>query len=575
MTRAFLKSKDGKALSFDSFILNMRKGAKDMKELNADVDDIVENLLGPRHNSEAFGTAARLVRLHAEEHLKFYEKISKKFGSINLEYKDDKTILKYNILAVPHVVVNGKGQSEVKVRVFKNIPVNVTHLDVAEDETYTDTISRDMVAKVHWSDPWALSKFFDDMQVELNDDKKNKKWLPTARGIKAVKSYVEMSISKFVTQYTTVAVKSLKDSQIRDKSLWIEDIYKPIEVAYAETLKEFVECYETGYNSCMKSTSSSAGAWKHIYDKTKKFMDTDPEKVFHPVVWYYYHPAITMAYISSRGKNVLRSIVLEKDGQKYYTHPYCSNNMVKEKFMNEMTRIGAKYIQKGDGNTKLILNEDFTVPEISFDGTAYCPVPYLDAAKNVWSIEYISGEKAYKFTAKGKKPLKMPEWHRATTGFLTPYTLKQQRCEECGNNVEAGQAVVTVDNHMFCSYTHARDQGYVAAIDSERMNRYVNKNDAYKDLLATDTYYTNLAAAITCGAVPVITAYCLPETGDDVSAYGNDVSYKGIKYAISKSDHKKLIEANLMDNRNITALLSEKTDNININIVKGEYRIEV
>lgn len=578
MTVAFLKDPNnkGKMISLQGTIANLKKRKEDFEGL--DMEGAIASL-HERNDCEAFRVAARLTRLFAERFTDFNAKAAK-FVTIGNNVKDKKgNSYNFAYLAYPIVIKGDDGKPTVRMRVFKNIPINLSILETVkegEKETvYEDAVSVEEIAKTSIYTFWPLDKFYSELSADLADKNRKKKWASTTRTAKLLKSYQDMTVAKFITNFTDSKTKmGLSDSQIRDRSAKIEDMYMPIELNFAETVADYINVYENGPTSCTKSNSSSAQLWSDKFEDTKKYMTTEPEKVFHPAVWYFYNPDTGLAYIS-RGKSVVcRSVTWTLGGKKYYGHVYSSDGTTQDKFHVQMKERGYTYVSKGSEERYAMLESSFEQPGIKFGDTTVCPIPYTDTFHNVWDIGYANG--VFTFTATGK--IKREDWHKSTNGFMSDVAVLNPKCMHCGRSIGGPCNVTTMDGKVFCGNGCALKANYVGASDGEGRVRWISKEECYMDPISSDYAFTNVEAAIRRGAKPVITCSYVPEDGSLVSVTGNNVTYRGEKYTMSTADYQVLKNAGLIGaGYKIKGLISStmSVDKIKVNIVRGDFRIAV
>ncbi|HCX25108.1 MAG TPA: hypothetical protein DHN29_24560 [Cytophagales bacterium] len=478
------------------------------------------------YDCQPYHTAARLVRFFSKEFSTLMQEVGHNLVSTQYD-KGDKS----NYLAYPYVT----DKKEVKVRVFTNVLVKYD-----ESSSYIYSADYHQCDVVWWGQTDVLKKFYTSLKADMESGK-DKRWVPTSRGIKRVKSYTDYTVARYLTKFF-YSSNSRTDAQIRDIANNISEAFLPLKIHECMTPEDWIKTFENGVQSCMNVRSEYASEWAGYVEETKAL--EDEEKRFHPGVWYYWHPQIAGVYIK-RGPNVTaRTLVFtDVDGAKSYSRIMSTDNNEKNKLRRHLDNLGYKYYVQGDHIT---LKEDFEIPAYKVrdqrgkGAINIVPIPYADRIYNSYKITYDTNRDMFVFTySKNSANIDL----RRNRGHLISHECDTRQCEYCDEVIYPGyESEITQDGKIFCSPNHAQERGYVSAVNDGDTAVWIQRADAFVDAIEDGMYYTNHEAALRVGAMPVLSVIDgIPENGSqEVSKYGQRVFYNDVEYRTSYRDYDYL-----------------------------------
>lgn len=362
--------------------------------------------------------------------------------------------------------------------VFPNLFFNTL-----EDDT---TVNIDSLKTASVYNYFLLTKLIEDYR---NGDKRG--WTPLSRAITRLTARNEITLPAYITRYTTAKADKMTDAQIRDWAESVNDLFRPVELTFADTPEDFIDMYgnRDGPSSCM--TMHEPRPWQFMLD----------EWGVHPTSFYGYHPHTRGAYLKKGKKIVARCICYEtapgvwKAGRMYYTNP-----AIAAKFMEGLRQ---HKINPDEGSGLAYTRDfEFEIPVFNTKSGAGIPVPYVDNMPIGVDFKLVGDKVICTSNKRGSN-----EQLRTGAGYIPLAKLQGYKCSYCGKSIK-GKGVLASDetNAVFCNEEHAVLGGYVMANDAAGRFKCVKKISAasVNDMDRGGTrYFTTMDAAYRHGAGPV------------------------------------------------------------------------
>lgn len=433
-----------------------------------------------------------------------------------------------NTGALGHVEEAFKGQplmtlaaSPDMVRVYVNLVV--------------DDLSESALSYCSWAMyPETLKTFYEGYREQSKDAKASMAWYPFSRAWKRLKKFEELPTARALSRYTNLGKMGCGEARIRDIAVAMDEMRKPMELIFVDSLEKCIDMYATGPGSCMSQASHGGpNGWK------PRLLDHG----LHPTSFFFYHPFIQGVYAKSKGSVIARTFVYEKeDGKKYFGRVYGANPKFTAIFEQTLTEMGIEFIgPHTETKGKFIRKATFSVPGGLYNKEYFCPLPYCDNMSGHTYIHWDETEKVFNVLCNaGKSNVNLV----SGLGFV-PHTLLTNRiCFHCGrefNHQTAGH-VIAHDGTSFHSQECANAAHYVQAKRSDRGRDWVIARDAVRDSIVGD-YYTTEQAAAEHGLHPIMEADCEDEDGDNVTRKGHLVRKGDTLYRYVGEDFKDHVYA--------------------------------
>jgi len=521
--------------------------------------DMYADKLEELYDNEVYHSAAHLIRIVATPLTKFTTLIQEYIGTI----KSPLPVASFFPLCYPILV----DEKTVNVRVFANIPILIV--------VNKCVLSKNELEKTTW---FRNTHVLALLRETINKDMESprfKKWETIDRSLSTLRSYQDLSMTKFISTYIK---HTLSADKLRDVADSISAGYIPIQVYKATTPREYIDAYETGASSCMTGKDGSKDWSAALNTAIKNKLPED--KWLHPAVWYHYNPQTYLLYTKA-GKNVTsRTVVIDngKDKPVACSNFYSSNSKAMDA-IKEYIKENGIVLSGSSTEIQRVCTEEFSTPAFSLGDTLVSPAPYLDHIRRAWNVEYNKKDNCF-------------DWYPVTTGecnctlgstqgYYRSRITDNVACVYCGISDTMGSMRVAHDGTVFCSLVCASHNNYVPAYRGDGIVMLVPESDElYKDLF-TGKIYIHKRACIEYGAFPIYTAEGTPEKLEDAdysTDNGNLLKYKSTTYVCDKA-YLKLLVATYKHTIVCGTVCFEtlfNSDNIPtpiVNIIKGNMRL--
>lgn len=219
------------------------------------------------------------------------------------------------------------------------------------------------------------------ISMDLQDEAKQKKWMPLHRGIRTLARRHEVTLERALSRCVFWNGELMAEG---DRGSWIIEVLadtirafgKPPTVSIAESAEDFCDMYHLtrgeSPGSCMDSTHKFVSIVRPNGEEGR------------PVDWYHFCPIVKGYYLNRGGVVLARTMVYEYEGVKVYGRVYGNSQAYKLKLTDEIEKQG--YISKDEiKDTRLSKNVIFSIPNYKIRGLSGIPLPYFDWAP----FEYI------------------------------------------------------------------------------------------------------------------------------------------------------------------------------------------
>lgn len=437
-----------------------------------------ESFFGAARDSVELNMAARLIRGVALSAIAFRRAVYSSLSSPDSGLQP----AMYTVFDNCPLITLGKSPGT--VRVFTNLIVGpATETDLKE---------------VCWIQFEPLRAFMEAVTLDKGSELGRQKWETPARSWARIKRYSEMPIGRALNRYTQLP-KHLTETALTSLSANVHELLRPMEIKYATKPEDYLEMYKAdGVQSCMSANKGGGDLkWNAVLF----------DHGHHPCSWFAYHSKIRGVYATRKGKVIARTYLHKSGDKEYYGRIYGATPQHVEQFTTNLKDAGYDSI-KNDNYSPTAMYETVEIPGLFFKGESryYCPVPYFDNIVCQITADFDSEKKVFKFYV-GKKTGRHNLHMHNTCGWVTNTVIEAPRCarHHCSNTVQATSPVMT-DGSVFCSPECAFKAGYISAKRSDNTVAWVRKTEAYYDSLAGE-YYSNLNAAITLGALPLLESF--------------------------------------------------------------------
>jgi hypothetical protein len=542
MTRAALRDLEGVPIktSDEDVIAYLRAKQSDTG------GDVYEQAFKETHESDAFKYAARLTRLFKKDMDSLYSELQR--------YTSDTEV---PLTQLVHTK-NSEGKvTGVKVRVFTNIKVkrNLMNSDFP----------------IIW---WGNTEVLDPTMhhIELDKEKAGApyRWGSSSKTWKTMKKNKVVSIGRFLSDTFDVSDTSITD-ELKGKLM-------PVEVFEATTLKECIEVYENGPQSCMMTASEHARSWAGFYQATK-----DDDVPFHAISMYHYSPDAKVIGLRQGDKFVARIVVWNNDAgvPSYRGKTYSASRSATRELEKWCRQEGIE-----EARTDYVPSSSFSIPEYITpnggpveEGTSICPIAYVDRIRNVYKVKH-QDDGSYLFTPTPEDEQATNVSLTSTNGYVTAATTELLRCEVCGQQLNGPEGHSSLDGRFFCGTSCAGDRGYVNAMREPEVFIYIPKEHACKDAFNRRNWFENNRVAASMGRPVLYLDHGLPERiGADGYSIAGETAHTsdGQRYAITGDDAAKIFDVigtSYEHDPEIPNSLFDTGRPIHINIHHGEMRLE-
>tara|TARA_R110000822_G_scaffold100708_1_gene226477 strand:+ start:1837 stop:3447 length:1611 start_codon:yes stop_codon:yes gene_type:complete len=490
MTKAVIKNSSGRIVdSSNDIILNRIKSGENGGELYTTKYERY-------HTSFAFGCAARLVRLFKDDTTKIREFLNCSGVCYHFGHTTPLARLVYDYDDCDGTI------SGVKVQVFENITLDVARINSA-------------LNVVWWGHTSVLETFMNKVDEGKSSEHGEHRWGTTDKTWRTIKKSKTISLGRYLSTYADV-VRASDHERVRSEMM-------PVVPYFPQTLAEYISVYESGPQSCMKSTSRHAEDWSEKYHDTK-----DDAIPMHPIVWYFYNPSSTLLAFK-RGKNIVGRCILWKaarSDKRYHTKLYHDTDGIYQHM--------ALYFRQNNVYSyarHALSMVKFSMPSpTSYSG--FCTIPYMDGLESPYNATYNKTSGKFKFTPNRTGCDSNVNW-LSTKGYTTGDYINTPRCDECNGRCSS-YSIDTLDGHIFCDTSCANHAGYVNAYRSSTETIMVHKSVAVQDSLNCNEFFENMRVAETLG-IPVLDncISSVEEGNTSYTSFGVDVMCNGLKYRAS------------------------------------------
>lgn len=441
-----------------------------------------------------------------------------------------------------HLAIASVVGDEVRILVYENIYFNLAELVATPGAPFGNTHETNARSHALYYTSWAMPQltrntWAKDMLDELKSHPL--KWRngnDFSRGIKAIGKTTGMTLGKYLKNYTNFeAACGTAASTLRDYVTTISDSILPLKVKITKDLKTIREVYTNGPTSCMKPQPG------------RKWEGSGVE----PVDWYSYCPETQVAYVESKGAVAARAVIFDNE---MYGRIFSSGDAVTLKFREALEGMGYKPI---------VTSKAFYTMKHAFEVNGIqggkhgviCPFPYLDYVNPIrWKYDEV--ENKFMFDPNNKD---YQEQAALAEGLL--YAKRSGvnlRCEYCEERLPPGHpTITTLDGHVFCSPTHARELSYIRMYQGEGARVYAHSTTPgiIIDELDHTCIYFNMRTVEQMGCCPYLRLdedgnLLLPETLDGHKEWtraGSSISLPGwanIRFMVNAGDRERLHYAN-------------------------------
>ena len=379
--------------------------------------------------------------------------------------------------------------------------------------------------------------FMPQYEADLAHPHRKVMWETKEAVAKKLGEYVDMDTARVLSRYVNWKTP-MKDNQIRDMAIAIDDWRKPIAIKFTEKPEDFTEMYSSGPHSCM---SVDNGKWGTL------------SKVgLCPASFYHYFPYTKGAYALKGRQVVCRTILFrypDKMDKWYYGRLYSSSPEYSSKFIESLAQQGVTSLEKSASYTPHKLYSPpngtaFEIPGIQRDGATYVmPWPYFDNMEYYGRGFYATFDtktKNFTVTYNGKESSGMLPVNNQG-GMLVSTDYVEQKCARCNAKLSGrGGRYNTHDGVLYCSVACMSSDGYVKMYNRDGGETWQKPNEHVAKTVDGDMLFTTVAAAQAHGYYPIIINGACPEEGSEI-VVGKGREYHGVVGHVVRTEEREMI----------------------------------
>lgn len=487
-------------------------------------------------NNTVFHVASETVRKFSKDVKTFHdiilrdESLKSYVEKLNIRYKKELKI-KYSTNEI-----SKKEYDEAKESInsnslnviFDNAPLMVLSKDISKLIIFPNlpinAINNDYLKLCCW---FSCYDVLDTLMKTYKDTKNAIKWKGIEKTHNTINKKLEVSIARALSRFTKFG-KFLKDHEIRDMAVAIEDFRKPAQIVYCKTPEDYTKMYASGPRSCM--TSGEERHWNFM-----------KESGWHPTSFYYFYPHLQGIYIKHAGKVTARTILFEQNDKSIsYSKIYSSNPEAKDRLKNALEEKGYKprthMFRRG---------AKFSIPANRFEDPKHdspkywCPIPYTEGIESSVSCVFNEDRKEFLFTSPpplGKKNINISG---STSGYISEQQcLSSNMCSFCEKNIpHQGSMIIINETYKYCNCVCMDLQGIFVYAKGSLVggpDLIVNKDSIIIDLYAQkegiNANFTTEHAIKRHNGFPIITTITGLLTASPDTKYGLTTGGIIIKY---------------------------------------------